>query len=67
MIKFVKKMMADKSANYRVNLRYQGDPNWYPCTVLDADQVGVMVEVQGENVAIPWSGIAALSFAATNN
>ena len=63
MIKLVKRMMADKGANYRVNLRYQGDPKWHPCTVLDADTVGVVVEAEGENIAIPWSGIAALSFA----
>ena len=64
MIKYVKKMMSDRSANYRVNLRYQGDPKWHPCVVLDADQVGVVVEAEGENIASPWSGIAALSFAA---
>lgn len=61
MIKTVKKLIADKN-DYRVNVRYQGQPQWFPCTILDADDVGIVVEAEGETIAIPWSGLAALSF-----
>ena len=62
MIKTVKKLLADKT-DYRVNVRYQGQPQWFPCEMVDADDVGIVVKAEGETIAIPWSGIAALSFA----
>ena len=63
MIRSLKKMVSDKGAGYRVNVRYQGQDKWYPCEVLDVDDVGILALADGEKIAIPWSGIAALSFA----
>jgi hypothetical protein len=63
MIKTVRKLLADTKTTYRVNLRYQRQTKWYPCKMFDADSVGIAVEVDNETIAVPWSGIAALSFA----
>jgi len=63
MIKTLRKLLADTNKTYRVNLRYQGQPKWHSCRVLDVDTTGVVVEAENETIAVTWSGIAALSFA----
>ncbi len=67
MINQIRKLHAEKGANYRVTVRYMGDKQWHVCELVDVDDVGVAVNAGGETIGIPWTGLAAISFRPTGS